>query len=199
MEALAEGLWRWTQPHPGWTPEKDTPSGWKEDVATVAFASPDGALVLVDPLVRDEDLWTWLAEARRPIVVLSGNRFHHRSTDEVVARLGAKVVTSGQPLPAGVEAFAIEGLDGGETAYHLAAPKAVIFADAVIGKGGGEVRVAPASWAVDPVVYAQDFRRAVARATERPIELVLPSHGAPVLGGGGAALRRALEGPAWGE
>jgi hypothetical protein len=198
MEAPAEGLWRWTQRHPSWTPENDTPSGWKEDVATIAYAAPDGVLALIDPLVRDQALWTWLEQARRPIVVLPGNRFHQRSTDDVVKRLGAKVLPRDAVMPEGIEAFAIDSLDGSDTAYYLAAPRAVVFADAVIGAGDGEVRLAPASWSSDPAIYARGFRGEVARVTARPIDLILPSHGAPVLAGGGAALRRALEGPALG-
>ena len=197
MEELRAGLWRWVTKHPGWKPENDTPTGWKEEVASIAVEAKDGRLVLIDPLVRDEAVWRWL-DGRR-IVVLLGNGFHIRSVDDVVARTGATVVPAGEPMPAGVMAIPIAGLDADETAYELTEHEAVVFADAVIGAGGGDVRLAPPSWAGDKELYARVFRSEVAKVAARPIDLVLTSHGAPVLDGGGAALRRALEGPAWGE
>ena len=30
---LAPGLWRWTAPHPEWTPAEGGPEGWEENVA----------------------------------------------------------------------------------------------------------------------------------------------------------------------
>ncbi len=198
METLRDGLWRWVTPHPEWTPEKDTPAGWKQDVASIACRVRDGRTVLIDPLVRDPATWAWL-EAARPVVVLPGNTFHVRSTDEVVRRLGAEVLRPDGPMPAGVEAFPVPGFGGDETAYYLADHRALVFADAVIGAGGGEVRVAPASWSNEREAYARVFRDALSRIAHRPVELVLTSHGAPALEDGGAALRRALVGPAWGE
>ena len=198
MDELRPGLWRWVSNHPGWKPENDTPTGWKEEVASIAVEAKDGRLVLIDPLVRDETFWRWL-DGRGPIVVLLGNGFHTRSVDEVVARTGATVVGAGEPTPAGVKALPIAGLDANETAYELTEHQAVVFADAVIGAGGGDVRLAPPSWAGDKDLYARVFRAEVAKVAARPIELLLTSHGTPVLDGGGAALRRALVGPAWGE
>ncbi len=198
METLRPGLWRWVTKHPGWKPENDTPSGWKEEVASIAVATKDGRLVLIDPLIRDEAVWRWL-DGRGAIVVLLGNGFHARSVDDVVKRTGATVVAGGEPTPPGVKAIPIAGLDADETAYELTDHHAVVFADAVIGAGGGDVRLAPPSWAGDKELYARVFRAEVAKVAARPIDLVLTSHGAPVLAAGGAALRRALVGPAWGE
>ena len=50
---IVDGLWRWTVPHPEWTPKNDRPDGWARMVGSVYFESPAGesdALVLVDPL-----------------------------------------------------------------------------------------------------------------------------------------------------
>jgi len=197
MDELRPGLWRWVTKHPGWKPENDTRSGWKEEVASIALQARDARLVLIDPLIRDETVWRWL-DGRR-IVVLLGNDFHARSINDVVARTGATVVATGEPMPAGVKAIPIAGLDANETAYELTEHQAVVFADAVIGAGGGDVRLAPPSWSGDKELYARVFRAEVAKVAARPIELVLTSHGVPVLDGGGAALRRALVAPAWGE
>ena len=50
---IADGFWRWTAPHPEWTPEKDRPDGWARMVGSVYFEPAAGgadALALVDPL-----------------------------------------------------------------------------------------------------------------------------------------------------
>jgi glyoxylase-like metal-dependent hydrolase (beta-lactamase superfamily II) len=199
VEMLAPGLWRWVALHPAWKPENDTPTGWKQEVASIAYASPDGALVLIDPLVRDDATWRFLEEARRPIVVLHGNSYHGRSTEEVVARTGARVVAAAAAgLPSGVTAVAIDGLGGSETAYLLPAVRAAVFADAVLGAGAGEVRVASPSWSDDKEGYERTFRAGLRRLLDHDVERVLTSHGPPVLTGGRAALARALAGPAWG-
>jgi glyoxylase-like metal-dependent hydrolase (beta-lactamase superfamily II) len=199
VDELRSGLWRWTTPHPEWTPANDTPSGWKQDVASIAYRAADGRLAVIDPLVRAEPVWAWMAAAPGPVVVLHGNSFHVRSTAEVVARVGATVLPPGSALPPGIEAFPIPGLDAEEIAYYLSGPRALVFADAVIGAGGGTVRVAPPPWSKDPELYGRVFRDQLSRIAHRPIDMVLTSHGPPVLEDGGAALRRAIVGPAWGE
>src|SRR5215475_14935239 len=108
MDELRPGLWRWVTPHPGWKPENDTPSGWKQDVASIAVVARDGRLVLIDPLVRDEAVWRWL-DGRGPIVVVLGNDYHIRSVEDVVARTGATVLAAGEPTPPGVKAIPISG------------------------------------------------------------------------------------------
>lgn len=198
MEELRPGLWRWVSAHPGWKPENDTPSGWKQDVASIAVEAADGRLVLIDPLVRGESVWRWL-DGRGPIVIVLGNGYHTRSTDEIVARTGATVLGPSDAPPPGIEVIPIAGLDANETAYAVPTQRAIVFADAVIGSGGGAVRVAPPSWSADKELYARVFRAELAKIAERPLDLVLTSHGAPVLAAGGAALRQALAGPAWGE
>jgi hypothetical protein len=44
---IAPGLWRWTAPHPDWTPAKDKPGGWGQMVGCVFYdplqARPGGA------------------------------------------------------------------------------------------------------------------------------------------------------------
>jgi len=192
MEELRPGLWRWMTAHPEWKAGKD----WPERVASIAVATGDGRLALIDPLVRDDSVWTWLA-ARGPIVVLLGNDYHQRSRDEVVRRTGATVLSPDGVMPPGIEAFPIAGLDGPETAYYLAPQRAVVFADAVLGQADGGVALAPKSWSSDKSLYARIFRAEVAKVAARPIDLVLVSHGEPILSGGDAALRRALDGPAW--
>src|SRR5919108_611415 len=53
VEAIAPGLWRWTTPHPDWTPEQGGPDGWEAAVGSVYYEAP-AAVVLIDPLVPAE-------------------------------------------------------------------------------------------------------------------------------------------------
>ena len=46
VEPIAEGLWRWTAPHPDWRDGAD----WDRDVGCVYWETDD-AVVLIDPLV----------------------------------------------------------------------------------------------------------------------------------------------------
>lgn len=228
---ILEGLWVWTVPHPAWTPEFDRPDGWGRFVASVYFESPSG-VVLIDPLVpADPDgaarFWNALDRdiARVPgrVAVLVGCVEHGRSADLVAERLsgrGVEVSVLGDPairagvscrlsagfdaaeFPKGVRAVSVPGLSPGETAFVLEAPRAVVFADAVIGAGGGRVRVAPPSWGVrtdeGQALYARAFRPALASLVALTPEILLPSHGEPILKNGAAALEEALAAPPWG-
>ena len=177
VQKIAEGLWRWSVPHPEWTPDCDRSDGWARDVGCIYAEVPDG-VVLVDPLVPAEP-----AEAARfwgaldrdvertggRVTILVGSTDHGRSVDEVARRFrtrpGSVVVLGheeiqgtvsctldatlpGAVLPGEVVAVPIEGLSPGETAYVLTRHRAVAFADCVIGAGGGRLRLAPASWGV---------------------------------------------------
>jgi glyoxylase-like metal-dependent hydrolase (beta-lactamase superfamily II) len=90
----------------------------------------------------------------------------------------------------------------GERAFVLAPWRAAVFADAVIGAGEGRVRVAPPSWGVKTpegrAIYDREFRPSLRRVADALPELLLPSHGDPVLTAGAAALLEALSAPPWG-
>ena len=153
------------------------------------FEAPD-AVVFIDPLVPEE-LWPSLDErvAGRPVVVLTTMRFHGRSRDAVLERYGGAKVRHDAPMPAGVEALPVAGFD--ETMYWLPGPRALVPGDRLIGDGGGGARLCPASWLgyIKPRSMSE-LRVALAPLLELPVEHVLLSHGAPVVGGGGAALER---------
>jgi hypothetical protein len=91
----------------------------------------------------------------------------------------------------------------GETAILLDPWRAAVFADAVIGAGEGRLRIAPPSWGVETTegraAHDRELRPAIARVARARPEIVVPSHGAPVLPGGAAALDAALAAPPWGE
>jgi glyoxylase-like metal-dependent hydrolase (beta-lactamase superfamily II) len=80
----------------------------------------------------------------------------------------------------------------GETVYWLPAPRALVFGDRLIGAGGGRVRLCPESWLRQVTVDRQGLARLMRALIELPVELLLPSHGDPVLHDGRAELARAL-------
>ena len=237
VQEVRPGLWRWTAPHPSWTPDKDKPGGWGQRVGCVYY-EPRGkridSVVLIDPLAPPEGspeaakFWEALdrdvARANRPVTILVGNCSHSRSAQAVLDRYWerpgssilahesvAGIVTcrltgtfgARGVLPGGVEARPIEGLDAGETVFHIPEHRALVFADAVIGSGGERVRVAPVSWGAGTpeaaTLYRKSFRASLRALLDLEIDCLLVSHGDPILQSGRAALAAALDAPAWGE
>lgn len=230
---VRDGLWRWTAPHPEWTPEKGGPGGWGRTVGCVYHEGPD-ALVLVDPLVPpagtsdEERFWKALdgdvARLGLPVAILLANRYHLRSAREVADRYRSGRETTvlapedarehvgdaatrwfraGELLPGGVEAHSAAALTPDETLFWIPAHRALVAADALLGAGDGEIRVAPGSWAAPGDEahsrYEREFRDQLRVLLDLPIEIVLVAHGEPILSGGREALARALESPAWGQ
>jgi len=156
----------------------------------VLYETPAQA-VFIDPLADDADgaFWAW-ADARcagRAVVVALTIGFHERSRERFVSRYGASAA-----LPAEVEALAFPALD--ETVYWLAEHRALVPGDRVLGAGGGELSLCPRSWLryLEPRPTPEEMRDALAVLGALDVELVLTSHGEPVLSGGGDALARAL-------
>ena len=234
---LGPGLWRWTVPHPEWTPEKDKPGGWGRMVAAIFCEPPageEGPVTLIDPIVPrsgtpdEAKFWTALdrdlERAGRPLRIVVANGYHARSAREFPARYGARRTveilahaegkgrlgfeptgrfTDEVLLPGEVELIPIPALGAGETAVFLRRHRALVFADAVLGAGGGRLAVAPRSWAAEGeaagALYETHFRPSLKRLLAREPVMVLPSHGEPALASGRDALADALAGPAWGE
>ncbi len=215
---LAPGLWRWTAPHPDWSPgDEEGGEGWDRDVGCVYLEAPD-ALVLFDPLApadeRDrERFWRGLdrdVQRLGPPHVLLTVFWHARSSQEILDRYaGARVwahesaaekigervrytdtFALGDPLPAGVEA--LDALRADEVMYWLPEQRALVTGDVVLGARDGGVRVCPDSW-LPKGTSPTEFRDALRPVVDLPVEHVLVSHGDPVLGGGRDALRRALD------
>jgi hypothetical protein len=191
MNELAPGLHRWTAPHPAWAPgaEPESPDDWPQHVGSVAFEAPS-ALVLVDPLVEDWAPLDALVERHaRPVVVLTTMRFHTRSRDAVAERYGATLAERDEAVE-GVERIPIE--DGDETMVWLPAPRALIPGDRLLGDGGGGLRMCPESWLRYRPTGLAELREGLRALLELPVQMVLVSHGEPVLHGGRAAIERAL-------
>ena len=233
VDQLAAGLWRWTAPHPDWTPDKAKPGGWGQRVGCVSYEPADRGepLVLIDPLAPAEGdpsavrFWRALDAdvARRgtPVAVLLANFWHDRSAQAILDRYRAKpgaeiwahadarahipteiTRTFDAParLPGGVMAYPTHLMDA-ETIYYIPEHRALVVADALLGAGEGSLRVPPARWADETPEgqrrYHEEFRGRLRALLDLPIDMVLVSHGEPVLSGGAEALREALEAPAW--
>jgi hypothetical protein len=192
VQELRPGLWRWTAPHPDWTPE----ARWERDVGSLYYEAPD-AVVLIDPLVPAGEEEAFFAALDRdvdrlgsPVHVLQTIPWHERSAQELVARYGAST-----EVPPGVESLVIDGIEfpeARETVLWLHAERALVFGDAVLGRGGGELQVCPASWIVSEGGHPVEFLASLQRLLDLPIELVLVSHGEPVVDNARDALERAL-------
>jgi glyoxylase-like metal-dependent hydrolase (beta-lactamase superfamily II) len=197
VQELRPGLWRWTADHPEWRHAEH----WGPDVGSVYAELPD-ATVLVDPLVpADEEARFWEALDRdversgNPVHVLLTVHWHERSVETVLERYGATLWRPEEKgeLPRGVEAVVVEGADWAEAAFFLEPHRALVVGDLLIGSDGG-IEL-PVKWFP---VAEQDWARTElkadlrARLLDLPIELVLVSHGEPVLEHGREALERAL-------
>ena len=195
LREVAPGLWFWQAPHPAWKPgaEPDSPADWPELVGCVAYAPPERLVVLVDPQVPEELVPELDALVDgRPVAVLTTMRFHGRSRAAVAERYGAALISHAAPHPAGVARIPIEGMD--ESMVWLEAPRALIPGDRLLGDGAGGLRPCPPSWLgyLPGPPGEEELRAALAPLLELPAELVLTSHGEPVLRDGAAAIRAAL-------
>jgi Metallo-beta-lactamase superfamily len=193
VQMLRPGLWRWTTAHPEWTTES---VNWGPEVGCVYLETPE-AIVLVDPLVPADAIerdrfWRALDRdiERRglPVVVVATIAWHERSCADIVTRCGARSWTTGEPAPSDVQVIPIP--IGAETLVLATAHRALITGDLLIGGDDG-LEVCPASWLPDGV-SRDDVRDELRVLLDLDIEMVLPSHGEPVLAGGAAALRAAL-------
>ena len=205
MEVLevAPGLWRWTAPHPDWAPAED----WPREVGCTYWEGGD-AVCLVDPLVPADAAKRFHAHldadverAGKPVAILLTTADHERSAAELRDRHGAEVwawegaererlavpvdrlFAAGGALPGGVEAL---GAGRPEALLWLPARRTLVAADVLVG---GPLRVSP--WAEDEEEQRRTLA-ALADAARLPVEVVLVSHGEPVLADGAAALARAL-------
>jgi glyoxylase-like metal-dependent hydrolase (beta-lactamase superfamily II) len=198
VRELRPGLWRWTAAHPEW----EHAEHWGPEVGSVYAELPD-ALVMVDPLVpQDEEDRFWEALDRdvervgKPVHVLLTVHWHERSVAAVLDRYKATLWRPEEKgtLPAGVHAEVVKGSDWVEALFFLEPHRALIAGDLLIGRAGGGIEL-PVGWFpkgeqdwADQELKPELRKRLAAL----PIELVVVSHGEPVLEDGAAALERAL-------
>jgi hypothetical protein len=200
LRELRPGLYRWTARHPDAEadPQPGSPADWGPDVGSVAYAASD-ALVLVDPLVPPDrsdlrqELDGLVRRHGKPVVVLTTLQFHRRSREELVARYDASTSRAKKSLPNGVETIQIRG--AGETMVWLPEHRALIPGDRLLGGDRGGLRLCPESWLryLPSKMSQTQLRQALQPVLDLRVDMVLVSHGEPVLSGGGKALERALD------
>jgi hypothetical protein len=190
LQELARGLWRWTARHPDWEPpeQEDDPADWSPEVGCVAYEASD-TFVLIDPLVVDgnyEEL-DRLAGSKARVSILTTIKWHDRSGAELTKRYGASGVPPAEVVP-------IELPGAGETLFWIPEHRALVPGDRILGDRPPGVRMCPESWLRNLGGYTQaDLRRELRELVlDLPVELVLVSHGEPVLREGRAELERAL-------
>ena len=177
-------LWRWTAPHPEWQPGAD----WEQEVGCVYYES-SAATILIDPLIPPErtrflDALDRDVERRGlPVSILLTCAWHTRSATELAGRYGAAAVRADD-----VAALPFELVE--ETMYWLPEVRALVPGDSLIGDGRGGIAVCPNTWLEGDT--PERLREELRLLLDLPVELVLVSHGDPVLEGGGAALEAAL-------
>ena len=193
---VAPGLYRWSAPHPDWKPQAlpGSSDDWDRMVGCVAFGLPD-TFVLIDPLLPIEgrgSFLEWLDEqvGGRAVSVLSTIHSHKRDREELAERYAGNGSRAWNAVPPGVQPKPIRG--AGETMFWLPGPAALVAGDRLIGDTQGGVCVCPESWLSCVRVDRAGLAHQLAHLLELPIELLLISHGEPVLHDGRAALARAL-------
>jgi hypothetical protein len=214
VDEIAPGIWRWTALHPEWQPDVE----WGREVASFAFAV-DETLVLVDPLVPD-DVWPRLDELaaeRATVAALITIPYHVRSSEDVLARYGAKASVWGHPavarrmrdgsslrpiepgarLPGSAEAYTIGSPRRQEMPLWFPSHRALAFGDAVVGVDGALRVWEVVDGAKRKAWYRNRFVPTLEPLLERETELVLVTHGPPVVDGGREALREALAADPW--
>ena len=198
MQELRTGLWWWEAEHPEWTPEDAATEDWGPEVSS--YAIDDGTrLLLIDPTAPPEQVED-LAAGREVVIVLTCP-WHRRDTRSLIERFGASLHTpppdggdpdplpgevfrAGQRLPIGVEAR--PGMEPNDLVLWIEGQGAVIAGDTLIDRGNG--LEFPADWA-NKGVPPEQIMASLQPLLDLPVELVLPTHGAPT---DRAALERAL-------
>ncbi len=199
MREVRDGVWHWESRHPEWNERQ----WWGPLVSS--YAIDDGArLVLFDPLDPPDEIDA-LATERETAIVLTCP-WHRRGAVEIAQRYGATlyvpppdegdpdpvdgtVYREGDRLPGGVEA--LPGMEPNDLLLWIESHGALVAGDTLQDRGDGLqflgdlANNVPPEWAA----AAEDVRASLQQLLAMPVEIVLPTHGAPA---DRAALERAL-------
>ena len=188
-------MWGWTARHPDWQADQ----GWDEDV-WCWYAETDEATLLIDPLVpSDEEARFWQgldADVERrgvPVHVLLTAPHHRRSSDRVAERYGGRIWDGDGPLPPRVRTFTVEHPQPVERPLWLEPHRALAFGDALTTLPRELPVWRDLRWPDREAWYHERLIPSLRPLLELPVEHVLVGHGPPIVGGGVAELRAALE------
>jgi len=223
VQRLDEGTWRWTTPHPAWTPDEGGPDGWEPDVACL-YVETGGGVLLIDPLVPSEagDRETFLRHLDADVDRVGGGvtialtcGAHERSAGELAVRYGAPVhapahhrgdsgevallpLADGDELAGGILALVTDDQEDAEAVYQLGWRRALVTGDLLLADEHGGLRIAPPSWYDQTEQRKRWYRDSLpvflARLAALEPMAVLPAHGAPVLEGARDKLAAAAAG-----
>jgi glyoxylase-like metal-dependent hydrolase (beta-lactamase superfamily II) len=189
VQQLADGLWRWTAPHPNAANWPDWAPPVPPEVGCVYYEAPD-AVVLIDPLLPAAEEEEFLAHLDRdverrglPVSILLTAAWHERSASILLERYRAK-----EGIPDSVEVYPIEGAPEDQLAYFIQPHRALVVAEIFVGDGRGGLALS-----LSPALEDREALGRSLRAIMRlPVERVLVSHGEPVLEDGRRAIELAL-------
>lgn len=109
MREVRPGVWRWSAPHPDWSPG----AKWPQVVSSTAIEDAD-RLVLIDPLAVPAELLARAGE--RPMVIVLTAPWHERDARTLIATHGFSLFTprpdSAQDLMAKFDITAEQAGDG---------------------------------------------------------------------------------------
>lgn len=204
MQEVLPGVYHWTAVHP------------RIHIEVSSYWLDEGG-VLIDPLVPPDAGLEWFgSRPTPPTAIVLSNRHHYRESAKFEQEYGCEVYCNrtglhefthgelltgfdiGANLPGGLLACELDVICPDDTALHLAAARAVFFADGVV-RGGGEGQPGPLGFVPDslmdePERTKQGLLAACARLLEElDFEHVLLAHGGPVIGDGRARLRELVD------
>jgi hypothetical protein len=181
MQELRPGLWTWTARHPEWKERED----WGPEVRSYVYDTGP-YLVLFDP-IAPPTLLEGLVEAKDVAVLLTAN-WHRRSADECVERFGAHVYGPRDEPPTDVELRRTDYEE--EVAYWIPGHRALVTGDSFTAEDGFTVQD---GW-LPPGVTREQMLDGLRPLLELPVELLLVTHGDPIVEDVYEQLRAALEG-----
>jgi hypothetical protein len=200
MHEVLPGVFHWTAVHP------------KIHIEVSSYWLEDGG-VLIDPLVPPDVGVDWFAHrSTPPAAVLLSNRHHYRDSSRFAEVFGCPVLCNraglhefthgelvdgfdvGDALPGGAIACEVGAICPDETALHVPASSAIVFADGVVRGAvegqSGPLGFVPDSLMDDPPLTKRNLLASFARLLEElDFEHLLLAHGGPVIGDGRAQLR----------
>lgn len=190
MREVRDGVWHWETQHPEWNDKQ----WWGPLVSS--YAIDDGErLVLFDPLAPPVEIEK-LAKERETAIVLTCP-WHRREADAIADRYDATlyvpppdagdpspvdgtVYREGDRLPVGVEA--LPGMEPNDLLLWVESHGVLVAGDTLQDRGDGLQFLGDLANNVPPEfsVVAEQVRQRLQSVLDLPVELVLPTHGAPV-------------------
>jgi hypothetical protein len=198
MEEILPGIFHWTAFHRG-------------IMLRVHSYYVESARALIDPMLPKEGVEPFRDQP--PERILLTNRHHYRRSGAFVEALGCPVLCHeaglhefergpevkgfafGDEVAPGVIALEVGAICPEETALHIGVGDGLLaFADGVIRRRSGSLAFVPDFLlGADPEAVKRGLRESFRRLLEHDFDSLLFAHGAPLVGGGKAALREFVD------